>query len=111
MPEYNAHMGGVDAMDSYIGRYKIKIRTKKWYMRLFNHVVDMALVNSWLLYRRTTAKNAMSQADFCFEIAECLCKSENVTRKRGRPTDDSVEKIIVEKRKGRLSCHIYHLKI
>lgn len=28
--EYKAHMGGVDPMDSYLGRYRIRMKTRKW---------------------------------------------------------------------------------
>lgn len=49
---YNQHMGGVDLLDSFLGKYKIKMRTKKWYLRLFYHFLDIATINSWLLYRR-----------------------------------------------------------
>lgn len=31
---YNKHMGGVDLMDSLIGLYRCRIRSKKWYHRL-----------------------------------------------------------------------------
>jgi len=44
--EYNRHMGGVDLLDSHIGRYKIKIKSRKWYIRLFYHLLDMTVVNS-----------------------------------------------------------------
>lgn len=50
--EYNRHMGGVDLLDSHIGRYKIKIKSRKWYIRLFYHLLDMTVVNSWILYKR-----------------------------------------------------------
>jgi len=40
--EYNKHMGGVDLLDSLIGRYKIKMRSKKWYMRLWYHLIDFS---------------------------------------------------------------------
>lgn len=69
VPEYNAHMGGVDAMDSYIGRNKIKIRSKKWYIGLFYHLVDMTLVNTWLLHKRF-GKQELKQVDVRLEIAE-----------------------------------------
>jgi len=49
---YNKHMGGVDLLDSIMGRNKIKIRSKKWYFRLFYHLLDMSIVNAWLLYKR-----------------------------------------------------------
>lgn len=44
---YNKHMGGVDLLDSLLGRHKIKMRSRKWYMRLFYHLLDMTVVNSW----------------------------------------------------------------
>jgi len=47
---YNRHMGGIDLLDSLIGRCKIQFR---WYMRLFFHFVDTnAVLNSWLLNKR-----------------------------------------------------------
>lgn len=100
--EYNQHMGGVDLMDSLIGRYKIKIKSKKWYMRLFYHLLDMTLVNSWLLYRRRSrekgAEKCMKLAEFRAEVAYCLCNvGSNRLLKRGRPSD--LEKEIAEKKK------------
>jgi len=38
---YNSHMGGVDLIDSLIGLYRTRIRSKKWYLRLFFHLLDM----------------------------------------------------------------------
>lgn len=38
--EYNRHMGGLDFLDSLIGRYKIELRTKK--------VVSEFFVISWI---------------------------------------------------------------
>lgn len=50
--QYNEGMGGVDLMDSLLGYYKISLKTKKWYMRVFFHCLDMITVNAWLLKRR-----------------------------------------------------------
>lgn len=50
--EYNGTMGGVDLLDSFIGRNKIKIRSKKWYIRLFYHLLDLTITNAWILYKR-----------------------------------------------------------
>ena len=33
--QYNSHMGGVDLIDAIMGRYKIKIRSKRWQIRVF----------------------------------------------------------------------------
>lgn len=49
---YNASMGGVDLADCLIALYRINIRSKKYYHRLIFHMIDMVIVNSWLLYKR-----------------------------------------------------------
>jgi hypothetical protein len=48
--EYNKHMGGVDPLDSLIGRYKIIQRSKKWYIRFFYHLPDLAIINTLGLF-------------------------------------------------------------
>ncbi|XP_055910468.1 piggyBac transposable element-derived protein 3-like [Eupeodes corollae] len=49
---YNQHMGGVDLLDSMLGYYRIHLRSRQWYKRIFFHMVDMSLVNACLLWRR-----------------------------------------------------------
>jgi hypothetical protein len=66
---YNKHMGGVDLLDSIMGRNKIKIRSKKWYFRLFYHLLDMSIVNAWLLYKsvetgKTNPKETLKLSKF-----------------------------------------------
>ena len=48
---YNSTMGGVDLVDCMIALYMISIKFKKYYHRLVFHMIDMALLNSWLFYR------------------------------------------------------------
>jgi len=52
---YNKHMGGIDLLDSLLGQQKIKIRSRKWYLRIFYHLLDVTVVNSWLLHKRIIA--------------------------------------------------------
>lgn len=99
--EYNRHMGGVDLMDSVMGHYKIRLRSKRWFMRLFYHFLDMSMCNSWLLYRRIHADTAntdrvLNSADFRLEIAETLVKYKRVNRLK-RTSD--VEALIQDKKK------------
>lgn len=67
--EYNMHMGGVDLMDSFLGRYRIRMKSRKWYMRIFYHLLDLTVINSRVLYkkvkeRKGNHKNIMTLADF-----------------------------------------------
>lgn len=43
--EYNAVMGGVDFYNRLIRFYRIKIKSKKWTLRLIFHAVDIAVTN------------------------------------------------------------------
>ena len=49
---YNQFMGEVDLLDGVLSFYRIHIRSKKWYHKLLYHFFDIAVVQSWLLYRR-----------------------------------------------------------
>ncbi|KAJ8891924.1 hypothetical protein PR048_004483 [Dryococelus australis] len=85
-------MGGVDLLDNVVGRYKIVLRSKKWYFRLFYHLLDLSVINAWLLYRRVSEtkclnrNKTMNLADFKMEVAIVLCMTGKQTLgKRGRP--------------------------
>jgi len=72
---YNEHMGGVDLLDSLLGLYRIRIRSKKWYHRMFFHILDLSIVNAWLLYRRVLRQNLSTEvvlplSDFKAQVAE-----------------------------------------
>uniref|UniRef100_A0A3B3RJN9 PiggyBac transposable element-derived protein domain-containing protein n=1 Tax=Paramormyrops kingsleyae TaxID=1676925 RepID=A0A3B3RJN9_9TELE len=93
---YNKHMGGVDLMDSLIALYRTKIRSRKWYIRIFFHVMDMICVNSWLLYRRDRETSGHSQRgelslrEFKAVIADVLCSEGTEKAKRGRPSHEEI---------------------
>lgn len=85
--EYNQHMGGVDLMDGLIGRYRIRMKTSKWTNRLFYHLIDMAMVNAYLLYRRVKVDDKIDLPTFRSSIAEALCFFASGTISRvGRPS-------------------------
>ena len=54
--EHNKFMRGVDFCDMFLELYGIDFKSKKWYVRIFFCVLDLATVNGWLLYRRTLNK-------------------------------------------------------
>lgn len=86
--EYNRHMKGVDFLDSLIARCKIKFRSRKWYMRLLYHLIDLTTVNSWLLYRHVQEKkyekHIIELANRRKIIANSLLKSGTVKVTRDR---------------------------
>lgn len=50
--EYNKHMGGVDLLDSCMGRNRISTKSRKWTSRVFYHLLDITMVNAWVFYKR-----------------------------------------------------------
>ncbi|MCL4124285.1 UNVERIFIED_CONTAM: hypothetical protein GTU68_017635, partial [Idotea baltica] len=54
--QYNSFMGGVELLHQLIALYRIQVSSKKYYHKFFFHFIDMAVVNSWLLYRRDCDK-------------------------------------------------------
>uniref|UniRef100_W5NJG2 PiggyBac transposable element-derived protein domain-containing protein n=1 Tax=Lepisosteus oculatus TaxID=7918 RepID=W5NJG2_LEPOC len=50
--EYNHHMGGVDLADMMIALYRTQAKSHRWYLCIFWQLIDIAVNNAWLLYRR-----------------------------------------------------------
>ena len=76
-------MGGVDLCDMLIALYGVKIKTKRWYIKICWHVVDVAKVNGWLLYRHhqtqlgIARKKIKTLKTFSIEIGEVLIHTMN----------------------------------
>lgn len=97
---YNDYMGGVNLLDSMLGYYRIQIRSKKWYMKIFFHLLDLAYVNSWLLWRRNNP-DYMPLVDFKVAVGDALCIAGKVTsKKRGRPSNEVQKQLENKMRKG-----------
>ena len=87
---YNQGMGGVDLADCMISLYRIFLRSKKYYQRLIFHLVDMALLNSWNLYKRDAKflnipkSKILKYAVFKLQVSSDLLQAGKPTKKRGR---------------------------
>lgn len=96
---YNENMGGIDTMDMLISFYRINIRSKKYYLKIIFHLIDLCIANGWLLYRRhceqlRLPKNEIrSLLQFRTEIGEACLKyvipKDPAPRPRGRPAANS----------------------
>lgn len=105
--EYNQSMGGVDLADMLIALHRIDIKTKRWYLKLFFHLVDIAKVNGWILYRRHATqqkipvKKQMALKEFTITVAEALMHSGMKTSNRiGRPSKRSSGLHHAQKKRG-----------
>ena len=91
--EYNKFMGGVDLCDMLLSLYRVKLKSRRWYMAIFYYLLKVAVTNAWLLYRRhcdlksgpSQSSSVMSLQNFQSLLAFDLINAGKVT-KRGRPS-------------------------
>lgn len=95
-------MGGVDLLDSLIGLYRINLKSKKWYHKVFGQLIDITVVNAWLIYKdknKNLNKNYRLLRTFLLNIAENLCNGW--VRIRGRPLsseEEPLKKIVCQEK-------------
>ncbi|KAJ2937132.1 hypothetical protein O0L34_g19441 [Tuta absoluta] len=58
--EYNKYMSGVDRVDQMISYYSSPRKTIKWYKKVFFHLLDIAVWNSFYIFRRYCKNNDKS---------------------------------------------------
>ncbi|CAH1963184.1 unnamed protein product [Acanthoscelides obtectus] len=92
--QYNKHMGGVDKANSLLGLYRSPSRSKTWYFPIFTWVLDMSVINAWLLYRKdcnTARVTSKPLKEFRMELAKSLANAGKSSR--GRPSISLTNKI------------------
>ncbi|KAG0437065.1 hypothetical protein HPB47_017619 [Ixodes persulcatus] len=105
---YNKFMGGVDLNDCLIAHYRIHIKSKKFYLKLFFHFIDLVIVVCWLLYRRdckslgVPAKAQDDLLNFRMNIGACLLKQgkDTTARRKGRPSSSMESSLLAKKKRG-----------
>lgn len=58
---YNAKMGFEDKMDMLKSLYEVDRQSKKWWNRILWYFVDLALVNSYIIFKKTSEGNTLNQ--------------------------------------------------
>ena len=83
----------MDLADMLISLYRTNFRSKRWYLKVLFHCVDIAKVNAWILYRRhasqlkTKKKKQDSLLTFTTKISHALIRSQSCGKPNtpGRP--------------------------
>ena len=83
---YNRHMGYVDISDLMANSYSMCRRNFKWTIKLFFHLLDLTVLNSWILLSSCGAK--CTHRDFRFLLVRNLI--EEAGRSQDRPTPSLV---------------------
>lgn len=96
---YNKTKVGVDVLDQMTRMYSVKAASRRWPMHVFYNIIDMALINGWILYQAVTG-SSISRRKYIQKVAEELT-GENTNQnacKRPRMSHDKPHP------KQRLTC-------
>ena len=55
--QYNKSMGGVDLADMLLSLYQTPCKAKLWYLKILWHLIDVAKISAWILYRHHLHQN------------------------------------------------------
>jgi hypothetical protein len=73
-------MGGVDLVDSVMALYRTTVRSKKYYHKIFFHLLVLMYVNAWFLYcRDATGEDQISFLNFKIGIVQGLLKADKTS--------------------------------
>ena len=79
---YNKTKLGVDLYNQMTRLYSMKAASRRWPVHVFYNVVDIVLINSWILYKQV-CQSSISRTEFIQKVAEELTGSApTVSRKR-----------------------------
>ncbi|XP_042875839.1 piggyBac transposable element-derived protein 4-like [Penaeus japonicus] len=86
--DYNVGMKGVDVGDQFSASYSTPRKSRVWYRKIFFFLFDLALVNSFAVYR--TMGGRMPQKEFRMELAMQMIGDtrsvHSICREAARPT-------------------------
>ena len=103
---YNKHMGEVDRLDHLIALYRSVICSKKFYHKIFYHLIDITCASAWQEYKQCCNIFGVEKREvkylFAFktEVAEAFCKQvKMVLKTKGRPSTSFVKQEFAKKAK------------
>ena len=78
-------MGGVDLSDQMKVTYEVDCRSKfRFYLRVFVNFLDIAIINSKIVYNKIESAQSLFSPDFRYSIAQTMIRTFS-SRKRAVP--------------------------
>ncbi|KAG8237377.1 hypothetical protein J437_LFUL013012 [Ladona fulva] len=94
--DYNKYVGGVDLKDQLIESFLLeRKRTKVWYKKLFNHFVNTAVLNAYILFRKEGSKE--DHLSFRIDLVNkiiALYHTQKLGKQKGRPSDTECTRLM-----------------
>ena len=110
--QYNDGMGGTDGIDQWLAMLRPKIKTKTWIPKVFLHILNVCLVNSYIIWKMVELPKSSSLPDFCHELMHALA-NEYWAEKRGQEEEiiDETKDDFAEKGKRLKSISKSHFRL
>lgn len=94
--DYNANMGAIDRHDQLKKSYAIDRKSRRWWVRIFLHLLDICRVNAFILYgvcyqmwnsgpMEEEPPPLLDQKQFTSSLVRSLCGTFTCRKKTGRP--------------------------
>lgn len=109
---YTTIMSGIDLAERMLSICPNRYRTKKWTQRLFSHMLDLAVSNSWLQYKKREIKkgialNKIQQLrSFKMELGEGLIEMHTIAREVARDSAELEPEIPLKRKKGKAKTEL-----
>ena len=69
---YSHLMKGVDIGNQLISYYELRHKTYKWWKRILFHLIDISIVNSFIIYKKITDDKTITQKNYRLEIIRAI---------------------------------------
>lgn len=68
---YNNTKYGVDVIDQMGRKYTVRAGTRRWPVHVFYNILDLAAINSWIIFKKVTGKK-ITRRNYILKLAEEL---------------------------------------
>lgn len=82
--DYNQNMGFVDKADMLKSIYEIDRKSKKWWHRIFWYLLDLSLLNAFIIFSQRIEANSMSLKIFRVHVCSGLIGSKKLQMLKGK---------------------------
>lgn len=98
--DYNKYKVGVDCVDSMTRLYSSKAQTRRWPVHVFFNILNIAVINSWVLYKEVNNSN-IPRRNFIVQLVEelleqtesfCISQSTQSNAQSSTPRTPTVRK-------------------
>lgn len=105
---YNRTKCGVDCFDAMARMYTTRCASRRWPLYVLFNVLDIAAINSWVLYKQATTSN-ISRHKFILQLIEELLSEPKAKpirkRQRGEPPTEMKPTAVKRRRCDMAACN------